>query len=71
MGEYLYLNQEDKFIISKLNSINVKSREFELIMNVYNQALEQVFEQLEIIKNSYSGYFCLFHFTYRYYRHYF
>lgn len=52
MGEYLYLNQEDKFIISKLNSINVKSREFELIMNVYNQALEQVFEQLEIIKNS-------------------
>jgi len=52
MEEFLYLNQEKRIVANSLVPVDVKAKEFETIMMVYEQASNQVYEQLEMIKDS-------------------
>lgn len=47
----LYLKQENSITTNALIPVDTKKKEFELLMNIYKQALEQVYEQLEMVKN--------------------
>lgn len=52
MDDDLYLNQEKRVIANGLVPIEVKAKEFDLIMNIYKQAADQVYEQLEMVKDA-------------------
>lgn len=48
--EDLFLKQENSITANALIPIDVKNKEFELLMNIYSQASKQVYEQLEIVR---------------------
>lgn len=52
MDDDLYLSQEKGMISNGLVTIDVKAKEFDLIMDIYKQASEQVYKQLEMVKNA-------------------
>ena len=54
MDRQLYLNENKKLQSMGLIPIDIQDREFDLIINIYKQALDQVYEQLEMIRDAIS-----------------
>lgn len=52
MDKDLYLGQDKKIASTNLVPIDTKAKEFDLIMGIYKQAANQVYEQLEVVKES-------------------
>lgn len=52
MDDDLYLNQEKRIAANALVPVDVKAKEFDLLMSIYKQASDQVYEQLEMIKDA-------------------
>lgn len=52
MDDDLYLNQEKRIAANALVPVDVKAKEFDLLMSIYKQASDQVYEQLEVIKDA-------------------
>lgn len=52
MNNNLYLNQEKMIATNSLIPVDVKAKEFNFLMNIYKQALNQVYEQLEMLKDA-------------------
>lgn len=52
MDDDLYFKQEKSITSNALVPIDVKQKEFEMLMNIYIQAANQVYEQLQTVKDS-------------------
>lgn len=52
MDDDLYLNQERRIAANSLVPVDIKAKEFDLIMGIYEQASNQVYEQIEMVKDS-------------------
>lgn len=52
MENNLHINQEKNITSNALLPIDIKNKEFDVLMNIYKQASNQVYEQLKSVKNT-------------------
>ena len=57
MEDELYLNKEKRIVTNELIPVNIRAKEFNFLMGIYEQASNQVYEQLNMMKeNIYKAY---------------
>ncbi len=52
MEDELYFNKEKRIVSSGLIPVSIKTKEFDFLMGIYEQASNQVYEQLNMMKES-------------------